>query len=456
MKLIKIIHLAIFFTVFVLQGCRKEWLEEKVDKKQVIPKTVADFQAMLDDYGALNKFPPLNDYAIDGFYLTDNGFNAIPANDIHLRNAYARTDIEPYIYATRLSSLYSLPYSRILNMNIILDQVEKSTDQDKIGLSSVKAQALFHRARFYFNLSQSFIPPYNSATAKSDLGLALRLSTDLTAPSARSTVQQTYDQIISDLESAKDALPNEPFFLTRPSKPAVLGLLAKVYLSMGNYQTAFNYADEYLQNKSDLLDYTTLSKSANFIGVNKEVVFLEFANVISNFLVEQSFFDIYSIDDLRKEIFFQSSSAGITFKGTYGNARADVFTGIATDEMYLIRAEGYARAGDTASAMKDLNDLLRTRWEKNPDGSTKYVDQSATSVDDALDKILLERRKQLILRNTRWTDLRRLNREDRLKVILTRTINGQMYSLEPDSYKYTFPIPYEIIQKAGLPQNEGW
>jgi hypothetical protein len=106
--------------------------------------------------------------------------------------------------------------------------------------------------------------------------------------------------------------------------------------------------------------------------------------------------------------------------------------------------------------MKYLNDLLRTRWAKNSDGTTKYVDQTASDETDALKKIFSERRKQLILRNLRWSDLRRLNLDPRFAVTLTRTIGGTTYTLEPNSFKYTFPIPQDIIQQTGMAQNVGW
>ena len=174
------------------------------------------------------------------------------------------------------------------------------------------------------------------------------------------------------------------------------------------------------------------------------------------YLIEQTLYNSYDQNDLRKQIFFRVDLAGITFKGTYGNTATDLFIGVATDEMYLIRAEGYARSGNLSAAMKDLNDLLRTRYAKNPDGTTKYVDQTAVNEVDALTKIFTERKKQLILRNVRWTDLRRLNQDPRFAITLTRTIGGHLYTLEPNSYRYTFPFPIEIIRASGMKQNPGW
>ncbi|MBN8856731.1 MAG: RagB/SusD family nutrient uptake outer membrane protein, partial [Sphingobacteriales bacterium] len=62
----------------------------------------------------------------------------------------------------------------------------------------------------------------------------------------------------------------------------------------------------------------------------------------------------------------------------------------------------------------------------------------------ALDTILVERRKELPFRGVRWTDLRRLNLEGRT-ITLTRVLNGTTYQLPPNSKLYTLPIPPDVI-----------
>jgi tetratricopeptide (TPR) repeat protein len=444
---------------FILQGCKKEWLEAKVDKKQAVPETVKDFQAMLDYVSAFNLGTTVgfNEIAADGHYYTESNYNSMASGDNQFHNIYTWSINTPFNGGV---SSYSGRYSGILNANIILNEAEKSDDKDKDGLAQVKAQAFFHRGRIFFELAQDFAKQYDPSTASSDLGLALRLSTDITEPSKRSTLKQTYDQIISDLKSAKDVLPNIPAFNTRASKLGALGMLAKTYLIMGDYTNAFNYANEYLNIKSDLIEYSNIPTSSAIIGLNKEVTFITILSttpsLTSYYKVDQSLFDSYDNNDLRKLLFFRTSSAGIAFKGNYSSSLTHNFAGIATDEIYLIRAECYARLGNIALAMKDLNDLLKTRWAKNSDGTTKYVNQIAVDETDALKKIFIERKKELILRNIRWSDLRRLNLDDRFKVSLSRTIGGKTYTLEPNSYKYTFPIPDNVIRLSGMQQNPGY
>lgn len=447
----------------IFSGCKKEWLEAKVDEKLAVPTTIKDFQAMLDNFSSINKDEGcivIAEVASDGHVYSNSDFNLMAPSYFQFQNAYSWSDISPYQSISGYVFTYSTPYNSILNMNIILNGIEKSKDQNIKELGNIKGQALFHRGRLFFELAQTFASPYSASTVNSDLGIALRLSTDIIEPSKRSTIKETYDQIISDLVTAKDNLDVTPQFLTRASKPAALAMLARVYLSIGDYENAFKYSDEYLKIKSDLLDYNTISSSANFIGVNKEINFLyflyPFTQLTSQYFIEQSLYDSYDNNDLRKQIFFKVSSAGISFKGTYGNSPTDIFAGISTDEIYLIRAECSARKGDLTSAMKDLNDLLKTRWAKNIDGSTKYANQSAINEFDALSRIFSERKKQLILRGVRWTDLRRLNQDPRFAITLKRTIGGKDFELEPNSYRFTFPFPIEVIQRSSMAQNPGW
>jgi hypothetical protein len=459
------VYLVISFILIISTGCRKEWLEVKADKSQAVPATVKDFQAMLDNVGVMNRSSVLlNEIAADGYRFSENDYNSVgaPGGALFIQNAYTWTGIHSYkdVLSGYLLS-YTSFYSSVLNMNVILSEATKSKDPDKRGLEQVKAQALFIRARNFFELAQIFAPPYKQGSSNTELGIALRLNTDITEPSIRSTVKQTYEQIISDLIAAKDILPNSALYTTRASQPAVLGMLAKVYLSMNDYTNAFNYANEYLKIKSQLLDYGIISPLASSIGANEEIAFLSYINpgsyLSSSYLVDQDLYNSYDQNDLRKSIFFISTPQGINFKGSYAaGSTVDRFRGIATDEIYLIRAEAYARIGNLNAAMKDLNDLLKSRYSKNPDGSTKYVNQVASNETDALNKIFIERRKQLILRNVRWTDLRRLNQDHRFAVTLTRNIGGQTYTLEPNSYKYTFPFPVEILQKSSMQQNPGW
>jgi hypothetical protein len=125
------------------------------------------------------------------------------------------------------------------------------------------------------------------------------------------------------------------------------------------------------------------------------------------------------------------------------------YDGLAVDEIYLIKAECRARAGDRDGAMDVLNTLLKARWKTGT-----FVAYTAANADEALLIVLKERKKELLLRGLGWTDLRRLNREPKFAVTLQRKAGGVTYTLPPNDPRYAFPIPDIEIKLGGLAQNQ--
>lgn len=445
----------------ILFSCSKEWFDAKADSNLAVPATVQDFQAILDNPSLTRSHTSFGEIAADYHYYTESIWQSLDGNV--LRNVYTWTNELPY---ENLTSYWNNPYSSVLTVNIILDEFKKlnSNDQTSIDGRNVKAQALFQRARIFFELSQIFAPPFlDNASGSMNYGVPMKTTSDVTILSSRSSLQQSYQQIIDDLMEASYNLPVTPKFLTRASRPASFAMLSRVYLSLGRYDSALVYADKSLQDKRDLLNYSDIpvnNSSSSVIGINKEVIFLSFlpsvSSLTTNYLIDTVFYKTFENNDLRRVLFFTKNATGVVkFKGNYSASISDLFSGIATDEMFLIRAECNARKGNVDLAMKDLNDLLRTRWTK-VGGSSTYIEKVATSKDAALSLILTERKKELILRGVRWSDLRRLNLEPNYAATLNRTIGGKTYTLTPGSYKYTFPIPLDVIRQTGMQQNPGW
>ena len=127
-----------------------------------------------------------------------------------------------------------------------------------------------------------------------------------------------------------------------------------------------------------------------------------------------------------------------------------LFGGIATDEVYLIRAECAARTNKISEAVDDINTLLSHRY-----ATGTYVPYPANlTADAALSLILQERKKELCFRSEiRWGDLRRLGQDSRTAVTLTRILNGVHYALSPNDKRYAFLLPISVVQLTGIPQN---
>lgn len=318
-------------------------------------------------------------------------------------------------------------------------------------------QALYYRARSFLHAAFVWLPAYDSIHAKTDLGLPLRLNSDFNVTSSRSSVQETYKRIIDDLVSAIPLLAISPPHKMRPSKAAAYALLARTYLAMRVYGRAGLYADSCLRLYDKLLDYNNssmvgLSSSYSFQRFNDEVLTvsgMRIPGLLYNNIakIDSGLLQTYSNDDLRKVAFFKNNNDGTYgFKGSYERSTS-YFTSVATDEVYLIRSECFARTGEIDAAMNDLNKLLSKRWKTGT-----FVPFLATNQNEALSLILKERRKELVMRGLRWTDIKRLNKEG-ANITLKRLVNNKVYLLPPNDARFALPIPDDVISLSGISQN---
>lgn len=448
----KRLYIIIFCFLFI--GCKKDWLDAKPSSILVLPSKVEDYQALLDNSQIMNSVISgyLGEISSGDFQLTYASYLKCYPQD---RNAYIWSATDDF-YQGQIDIDWRNSYQRVTTSNITLEGIEKleRNSLNNTLWDNVKGSALFYRAYDFFCLAQQYCRPYTE-TASSDLGIPLRLQSNINTVSKRNSVKETYDQIISDLNHALTLLPQVPLTATRPSKTAVYAMLARVYLSMKDYPNALINANASLNLNNKLLDFSTLSQSstAPIPRFNDEVIYQTTLAYVTpffnaNFNVTQELLSLYDSNDLRSKIFFRLSGANTLFKGSYNNG-LPFFSGLAVDEILLIRSECYARAGKITSSLLDLNNLLKSRYVK----TTSYVDFITSDKETAISKILLERRKELCFRGIRWTDLRRLNQEETHRITLKRTLNGIEYTLLPNDVKYVFPIDANEIRISGIQQN---
>lgn len=452
----KLIYTAMIMTL-ITTSCKKGFLEKKPDKAFLVPTTLADFQAILDNSNEVfNHTLLLSELATDDISLTDDGFTyAAPVE----QNTYTWAKD---LYQGQSQSDWNKPYQQIFYANIVIDGLNSNTSlaSNNQTYNQIKGTALFARAFALYNLTQQFTVPYQKATANQQLGLPLRLTSDVQAKSVRSTLQQTYDQINADLQSAVNLLPSQTDYKTRPMKATAYALLAKTALTMENYPQAETYATQSLASENRLLDFNNLNPAMDYpipaalSNNNPEVLYYAVQNYSYTFSgstltgVEPALYNSYANNDLRPGIYFKPTNGIFNFKGSY-TGTYEVFGGIATDEVYLILAESQARNGKTTLAMQTLNLLLTKRFKTG-----QFQNLTASTPEEALSIILKERRKELVFRNIRWSDLRRLNLDPRFQKTITHTVNNTNYTLTPNSNKYTFPIPNDVIANSGITQNE--
>jgi len=453
---IPFIYTGLFFLV-LCSSCKKQddYLDAKPDDALAIPSTLNDVENLLHNEAVFNQSDPsLGMATCDEYYVPSSAWTTLVETE---RNAYI---FEKDIYNNAQVNDWNLPYMLIYYANTALDALNKIpvSDNQQDRYNKVKGIALFYRSYAFYNLVQTFALPFDSATANADLGIPLRLNSDLNVKSGRSSVQHCYDQIISDLKNAVELLPVTSDYKTQPNKVSANALLARICLAVRNYNDAYNYSNTSLGLNNVLTDYNTLTAlsstatriSTTFLAediFHAGMVTHPIVTGVSTPVVDSNFYALFNDNDLRKSFFFTLRSGAIRFRGSYDIA-ALRFSGLANDEIYLIRAECQARKGNKDAALADLNTLLAKRWKTG-----FFTPVQATSADDALGKILLERRKELCFRGLRWTDIRRLNKEDAFKSTVTHIINNTVYTLPPNDPKYALPIPSNEIQLSGLVQN---
>jgi tetratricopeptide (TPR) repeat protein len=157
-------------------------------------------------------------------------------------------------------------------------------DVDESIKNPVTAQAYFARAFYYFHLVRLFgAVPYISEPI-TDIDAATSIS--------RTPASEVYDYIIADLEYAKTWLPNTQLSRATPSKAAASSYLALVYLTLGEYQNAYDEATEVITNASTY-ELALDSNFQNLFNADEIDASLEpiFAIDYNNFEAEDNAYD---------------------------------------------------------------------------------------------------------------------------------------------------------------------
>lgn len=443
-------RIIIILCTTLLSGCNK-LLDEKSDLKLSTPESVQDFQALLDRVTDVNtNYAGSGEVSSDNYYLTDAGYAGLKNEED--KRLYTWQPDHVALSGTSGNDWRNC-YRTIYSANSVIYGIgEKHLG----GADDVKGQALAIRASRYLDAMIVWAPVYNKATADRELGVPLRLDPDMNPASKRASVKACFDQIIQDLNEAKELLPVKPISVTRASKGFANGLLARTYLYMGDYKSALVNALEGLNYNNLLIDYNTLNANDKvpIKDMNVEFVFWGTMRLappigVSIAFIPETLYNLYEENDLRKEMLFTKNVNGtISFRGDYTGSSNSKIMGITTAELYLIAAEGYARTGQLLEAEKMVEKLQSNRWKKG-----KYSPAKGLRQEELIALILQERRKELLFRGLRWGDLKRLNR-DGANITLIRYVAGTNYTLPPNDKRYAIAIPEDIIDMSGIEQNE--
>jgi starch-binding outer membrane protein, SusD/RagB family len=349
---------------------------------------------------------------------TDNGstggYDVIDLNDLA-----ARTVGTSNIY---VEQSYNAIYNTIYTANKIINNIDAVPDLDADEHDNTLAEALFVRALAEFDLLRTWGEHWDKSSA---YGISIVTTNDAPEqPVARSTVEQSYQQIIADLQEA-DGLFNNYQGSQYSSSSAAKALLARVYLYHGDMDEAADMA-------------TAVIDDANFGLLGSD----EFTKIYTEKLTEESVFELvfdpqnisafnaatYLRDDaLRSDVIFIANADLNTFfesrpddkrsqlvdfvnndVSIEPDGRSQKYRGETTKEnsayiirlaeMYLIRAEVLGR---TTAGLADLNAVRTSR------GMEALKLSDLPTADDYATAILDERRAELNFEGQRLSDLAR-------------------------------------------------
>ena len=363
----------------------------------------------------------------------------------------------------------------------------------KATIDQYAAEAKVLRALAHFDLVRIYGKPYTEDQGAS-LGVPLVTGVlESNAKPARSTVAEVYTQVVKDLTEAisSNALATE----TEPGYVSVWGakaILSRVYLNMGDYANALSVAEDIIKNSKKFgaalwtrdqyfkaWDASTPNESEFLFRLNvagstdsndlNGIGNLQQREGYKEMVATKKFVDMLTSDpeDVRNEMFLPATAAKEVatygtnkvylnkLRGQGGNLRnVTIVPIIRLSEVYLTAAECAFRNNDKTKAVEYLNDLVKNRTT---------TEASLATVDNiTLDRILIERRKELIGEGQRYFDALRNNET------ITRytseadkgwhkTLSKEAQSFNRDYFKAIAAIPQaEINANPNIKQNTGY
>ena len=512
MKVLKSIYKVMGCAILAasLSSCVNDWLDvapsDGTDAGAALTSSSDLAAARTGMYKALKGNSSLVDYYGQQFFV----YGDVHAGDDYQYNNIGGSNRASFYYdmnyqtaseftsSTSSSNVaWKSPYIVIGRANRIIAAAEGGALSDaaeaKATIDQYAAEAKVLRALAHFDLVRIYGKPYTEDQGAS-LGVPLVTGVlESNAKPARSTVAEVYTQVVKDLTEAisSNALATE----TEPGYVSVWGakaILSRVYLNMGDYANALSVAediiknikksgaalwtrDQYLKawdastpNESEFLFRLNVAGSTDNNDLNG-IGNLQQRDGYKEMVATKKFVDMLSADpnDVRNELFLPAKAEKEVavygtnkvflnkLRGQGGNLRnVTIVPIIRLSEVYLTAAECAFRNNDKTKAVEYLNDLVKNRTT---------TEASLATVDNiTLERILIERRKELIGEGQRYFDALRNNET------ITRytseadkgwhkTLSKEAQSFDRDYFKAIAAIPQaEINANPNIKQNTGY
>ena len=418
------------------------FLEEKPVKSILVPSTLEDIRALLDNYTTLN------DNTLISFILSDDW----------MTNTGNWQTLQPweqnsYLWKSEVfdplerSTDYSKLHRKIFFANNCLEILDRLSE-NSIQADNLRGEALFVRSLALYQLAQLFLP--HPASSEADLlRIPVRFTGNVSDKSEMLTIKEVLARLEQDLNLSLNLLPVKAGYPNRPEQRTAHALLSSLYLYEGKYDKALESAQQVLGSNPALLNYKEINPNSPypFPLFNKETLYY---GVTSSFsvtassatFVNRELYQGYSANDLRKKLFFSLDAQGnALFRGSY-LGDFNLFSGLSLSEVLLNGAEAAFRSGNAEQGKTLLTQLALNRYQN------LAIWQQEVGIPD-LSTVLEERRKELVFRASRWADMKRLAAIGDLELPMVREIGGQSYLLNSNS-QFVLSLPPIELELEGL------
>lgn len=352
-------------------------------------------------------------------------------------------------------------YNQIYTANAVCATVDADTEDET--LMGYLAQAYAIRAFDYFKLVNIYQFHYPNIDPDTALGVPIITEENKDDAAAngcpRATVQEVYDQILSDLDKALTLLENSGYKRTDKryvDEYVVRAIRSQVYLEMANYSAALEDADYVIEN-SGATPYTYEEVSSpTFIDINDDawlwgIYISETDDVVSSGIVNwpshmgsfnygyasvgawrkvnKKLYNSIPDTDIRKGWFLDGDCLSANLSDEYQQYvfdydlpaycqakfapyNGELYTStnacdiplIRIEEMYLIKAECEAMSGSPSTGAATLQSFIST-----------YRDPaytfSSSSASDVVEEVFWHKRVELWGEGITWFDYLRLNKD---------------------------------------------
>lgn len=378
----------------------------------------------------------------------------------------------PSLESTAVGFYWKRAFQIIINANNILhyaDGLRETYPSAEDEIDRCEAEAYFMRALGHFALVRTYAQPYSYTPDASHIGVPVVTKILSTKDRVgRSTVAEVYSQMIKDVEAAKayfsDDKVSDPYYV---SGAACDGLLAELYLYMGDYAKAEAYSalamgvgltprDSYqamftLEQPGSEAILRLTGKSMNVNGS----LYMFYDYTSPKYRPSSEFYAMFDDSDVRKNLLTGPDGrlACMKYYDLIHSSQKDRFYDITIlrgSGMYLDHAEACCAQGKLSEAAADLRAVRARAYGADPSAPGLVVYYGK---DDLMSQIKTERRKELCFEGTRFYDLARWGDD----VVRPSDTNSSVKELTYPDYRFALPIPQtEIDVNQAMVQNDNY